>query len=55
MNIFASLFRTRERRRTYSDMMQLDEHLLRDIGVTRSDLFSLVNDQRARRKTRDHE
>lgn len=52
MNIFTSLFRSRERRRTYSSMMQLDEHLLRDIGVTRSDLFSLMNEPRSSRQNR---
>ena len=46
MNIFASLFRRSEKRRAYTDLLQLDDHLLRDIGVTRSDLHLMLNNSR---------
>ena len=41
MNIFASLIRRSERRRAYESLMQLDDHLLRDIGLQRSDLHQM--------------
>jgi uncharacterized protein YjiS (DUF1127 family) len=46
MNIFASLIHRAARRRTYSDLLQLDDHLLRDIGISRSDLRSMMNGAR---------
>ena len=42
MNILTSLFRRAEKRRAYSDLLQLDDHLLRDIGVDRSDLHQMM-------------
>lgn len=42
-NPFALLFRSADRRRAYAQLAQLDDHLLRDIGVNRSELRSLVN------------
>ncbi|HEV7278550.1 MAG TPA: DUF1127 domain-containing protein [Devosiaceae bacterium] len=40
MNIFFNrLRRSAERRKTFADLMQLDDHLLRDIGVTRTELI----------------
>ena len=41
MNILSSLFRRSEKRRAYADLMQLDDHLLRDIGINRSDLHQM--------------
>lgn len=39
MNIFFNrLRRGAERRKAFTDLMQLDDHLLRDIGVTRAEL-----------------
>ena len=46
MNILTSLFRRSEKRRAYADLMQLDDHLLRDIGVSRSDLHQMMNGTR---------
>ena len=37
-SFFSTLMLRAHKRRTYSDMMKLDDHLLRDIGVTRADL-----------------
>jgi uncharacterized protein YjiS (DUF1127 family) len=38
MFILTSLLRRAERRRVYTDLMQMDDYLLRDIGVSRRDL-----------------
>ena len=56
MNILSSLFRRAEKRRAYSDMLHLDDHLLRDIGVPRSDLHQLMQGVRTanRRDNREH-
>jgi uncharacterized protein YjiS (DUF1127 family) len=56
MNILSSLFRSAAKRRTYSDMLHLDDHLLRDIGVTRSDLHRMMHAPRTahRRDNREH-
>jgi len=57
MNILSSLFRRSEKRRAYADMLQLDDRLLRDIGLSRSDLHQMMNGSRtAHTKTiRAHE
>lgn len=56
MNILSSLFRSAAKRRTYSDLLHLDDHLLRDIGVSRSDLHQMMRGSRAaaRRDNREH-
>ena len=38
MNIISSLLRRSARRRAYSELLRLDDHLLRDVGLTRADL-----------------
>ena len=35
---FSALVRRSDKRRAYAAMLQLDDHLLRDIGVTRAGL-----------------
>ena len=40
MAFLTTLLRRSEKRRMYADLMQLDDHLLRDIGLTRSDLHA---------------
>lgn len=42
MNILTSLFRRAEKRRAYTDLMRLDDHLLRDIGLNRSDVHNMM-------------
>lgn len=42
MNILSSLFHRAEKRRVYSNLLQFDDHLLRDIGINRSDLFDMM-------------
>jgi uncharacterized protein YjiS (DUF1127 family) len=47
MNMFASLFRRAEQRRAYTSLLQLDDHLLRDIGLNRSDLHLMMSGSRS--------
>jgi uncharacterized protein YjiS (DUF1127 family) len=56
MNILSSLLRSATKRRTYADMLHLDDHLLRDIGVSRSDLHQMMRGSRtaSRRDNREH-
>lgn len=42
MSYLSTLFRRSAGRKTMSDLMKLDDHLLRDIGLTRSDLHALM-------------
>jgi len=46
MTILSSLFRRSEKRRAYADLMQLDDRLLRDIGLNRSDLHQMMSGSR---------
>ncbi len=57
MSILASLFRRAEKRRAYSDLMSLDDRMLRDIGINRSDLHLMMAGSRTAhaRSRRDHE
>lgn len=41
MNYFTDLVRRVARRRTLSDLLKLDDHLLRDIGVNRADVSAM--------------
>ena len=53
MNMFSSLFRRSEKRRAYANLMQLDDRLLRDIGLSRSDLHQMMQGTRTAH-TRGH-
>ena len=56
MNIFTSLFRRSEKKRTYADLLQMDDRLLRDIGLSRSDLHLMMSSPTAHTKGhRTHE
>jgi len=46
MNILSSLFRRSEKRRTYAHLIELDDRLLRDIGLNRSDLHLMMTGTR---------
>ena len=46
MNMFTSLFRRSDKKRTYADLMQMDDRLLRDIGLSRSDLHLMMSGNR---------
>jgi len=41
MNYFTDMFRRAARRRTLSELLKLDDHLLRDIGVTPADVTAM--------------
>ena len=57
MNILSSLFRRSEKRRAYADLLRLDDHLLRDIGIDRSDLHQMMAGSRTAhtKANRSHE
>ena len=57
ISLFSSLFRRSEKRRAYTDMLQMDDRMLRDIGVSRSDLHKMMTDSRTAHTTgiRSHE
>jgi len=57
MNLFSSLFRRSEKRRAYASLVQMDDRLLRDIGLSRSDLHQMMQGTRTAhtRRNRDHE
>jgi uncharacterized protein YjiS (DUF1127 family) len=54
MNAISSLFRNAGRRKVYADLLRLDDHLLRDIGLTRSDVNTMMTG-RGRKTSRTHE
>ena len=49
----SKLFRRAEQRKTFADLMALDDHLLRDIGFDRGDLQQLLRGRS--RRIRAHE
>ena len=49
-----SFFRRAERKRVLTDLMKFDDHLLRDIGLTRGDL-ALMRANRRGSPSRGHE
>ena len=53
-NVFSSLFRRSGRRKIYADLLRLDDHLLRDIGLTRTDVHQMMSG-RGGKVTRSHE
>lgn len=52
-----SFFRRSAARKTYAELMTLDDHLLADIGPTRTDLHQMASGARTSRnpKCRTHE
>ncbi len=42
-NIFSSLARRAGRRKVYADLLKLDDHLLRDIGLDRSEVHVIMS------------
>lgn len=43
MMMLSNLFRRSERRKTYTELMRLDDHLLRDIGLSRGDVRQMMS------------
>jgi uncharacterized protein YjiS (DUF1127 family) len=50
-NPFSAMFR---RRKIYADLLHLDDHLLRDIGLSRTDVNDMISG-RSRKVTKTHE
>lgn len=50
-----SLFRRSERKRVLTDLMKFDDHLLRDIGLTRGDLAEMRSSHHRASPSRGHE
>jgi uncharacterized protein YjiS (DUF1127 family) len=46
LDLVSAVKRHAEKRRAYANLMQLDDHLLRDIGINRSDLHQMLNGSR---------
>jgi uncharacterized protein YjiS (DUF1127 family) len=44
MTLFSNLRQRAAKRRMAADLMQLDDHLLRDIGLSRADLRAQITD-----------
>lgn len=55
MSILSTMFRRAERKRTYANLMQLDDHLLRDIGLSRGDLRQMMAGRSAPSRALAHE
>ena len=57
MKLLASLLRRAEQRRAFTSLVQLDDYLLRDIGLQRSDLHQMMAGSRTPhvKGTRAHE
>jgi uncharacterized protein YjiS (DUF1127 family) len=53
-NVLTSLLRRAGRRKVYADLLHLDDHLLKDIGLTRSDVHLLMSG-RGSKVNRTHE
>jgi uncharacterized protein YjiS (DUF1127 family) len=47
MSIFSAMLRRSAKRRMYVNLMQLDDHLLKDIGLTRADIRAAIVDPQA--------
>lgn len=54
MNPITSLLQRNARRRTYADLLDLDDHLLSDIGISRADVHQLINGRSSARRTIAH-
>lgn len=54
-NYLTSLFRRSERNRALGDLLKLDDHLLRDIGLTRTDVALMRAGRRNGSASRAHE
>ena len=43
MKLFDAFRRSADKRRAYAELSRLDDHLLRDIGVSRAEIKSLMH------------
>ena len=46
MSLFSSLFRRSEKHRAYANLLELDDRLLRDIGLNRAEIHRMMNGAR---------
>ncbi|MEO6394354.1 MAG: DUF1127 domain-containing protein [Devosia sp.] len=54
MNILASFIRRSAHRKAYAELLHMDDHMLRDIGVTRSEVRELMAGARTAHKRADN-
>ena len=54
MTLLSTLFRRSEKRRALSSLMSLDDRMLADIGLTRSDVYQMMGPTHGR-TIRSHE
>ena len=54
MTLLSTLFRRSEKRRAFASLIALDDRMLADIGLTRADVYQMVNPSRGR-TIRSHE
>jgi uncharacterized protein YjiS (DUF1127 family) len=56
MSFFERLFRRSADRRAYHNLMMMDDRMLRDMGISRSEVVSLMHGRKAGgRGVRNHE
>ena len=55
MSYLSALFRRAERNKALSDLLKLDDHLLKDIGLTRTDLTLMRQGRHHVSSSRGHE
>ena len=55
MSYLTTLFRRAERNKALSDLLKLDDHLLRDIGLTRTDITAMRQNRLHASPSRGHE
>lgn len=55
MSYLSALFRRAERNKALSDLLKLDDHLLRDIGLTRTDVTAMRQNRHHASQSRGHE
>ena len=55
MSYLTTLFRRAERNKALSDLLKLDDHLLRDIGLTRTDVTAMRSARRHGNASGAHE
>ena len=55
MSLISSLLERSARRRTFANLMQLDDHLLRDIGLSRGDVRQMMQSRTTASRVLAHE
>lgn len=55
MNLFSTLFRRADRRRSMSALLELDDRLLADIGLSRNDLRQMSRQRPSTARAISHE